>query len=219
MCQNILIVNTNQPVCSFRCLEEVGLWDVRHTNINKAQRVLNNKYIDLICLELNNSKDDVWKFLTDIKKQRLRTKILSIIPDNRHLKEKVLSYGSDDYLCKPYGYDDLLLRCKKLTDQISIKYESLCESQFIKYDPKFNIVRCGDTYLPLTPKQILLIKLLLENKYLNRKEISKYFTAKFEHKYSENYISVLIYRTRKKIELCTGMNLIRNNYGLGYYLL
>ena len=101
MYSNILIVNTDKPVCCLNLLEKENLWKVRHVNINKAKEVINSKYIDLICLELNTNKDSTWQFLIEIRNKRLKKKILSIIPNNRLLKEKGLSDGSDDYLCKP----------------------------------------------------------------------------------------------------------------------
>lgn len=216
---NILLINTKRPVCCLNLLERENTWKVKHVNINKARSIIQEKYFDLICLEIDDNREEIWEFLKEIKNKRLKTKIISIIPNKHSLKEKVLSYGSDDYIYKPFLCEDLILRCKKLTDQIPPKYQKIYQSQFLKYSSKFNVVRYEDTYLPLTPKQIVLIKILLENKYLNKKEIAKYLTTKFEQNYSEEYVSVLIYRTRKKIRMCTGMNLIRNNYGLGYYIL
>ena len=217
--QNILVVNTEQHVCCLNLLKQQELWNVKHTNIHKAERILQEKYFDLICLELDNDKREAWEFLKEVKNRRLRTKVISIIPNHRQLKEKVLSYGADDYICKPYSCEDLVLRCRKLTNQITPQYKDIYKSQFLKYNKKFNIVSYEDTYLPLTPKQIKLVQILLENKYLNKKEIAKYLNSKSDNYYSEEYVSVLIYRTRKKIRMCTGRNLIRNNYGLGYYIL
>jgi DNA-binding response OmpR family regulator len=216
---NVLIVNTDKPVRCFNSLEKEDLWEIKHANIRHAKEIIGRKYIDLICLEVEQDRREVWQFLKKVKNKRLKTKVLSIIPNVLPLKEKVLVYGSDDYICKPYQSTDLILRCKKLTNDIPIKYKQFYKSAFLKYNPKFNIVTYNGNYLPLTPKQIELIKILLENKYLNKKEISKYFSTKFEYIYSEEYILVLIYRTRKKIKMCTGRNLIRNNYGLGYYIL
>jgi DNA-binding response OmpR family regulator len=154
-----------------------------------------------------------------IKNKRLKTKIISIIPDNSSIKETLLSYGSDDYLCKPYQYEDLILRCKNLINCIPRKYELIYETQFLKYIKKFNIVKYNKTYIPLTPREVLIVKLLIKRSFVQKSDIKKYLQAKTGKNYAENYMTTLIYRIRKKIKLSTGRDLIRNKYGSGYYIL
>jgi len=176
-------------------------------------------YIDLICIEINKISKDIIALLKSIKSKHLKTKSLIILPNKQNFKETMLSYGCDDYISKPYDNEDLILRCKNLINCIPTKYEKTYESQFLKYSRKFNIVTYNNTYLPLTPNEILLLKLLIREKFLNKKELCKYFSTKLHKDYSEGYFTVLIHRVRKKIKLCTGLDLIKNKYGRGYYIL
>lgn len=200
-------------------LQNEKIWRVRQTSFSKAERVLQNTYIDLLCIETNDAYKQILNLFTDIKNKRLKTKILSVVPDNEELKEILLSYGSDDYLCKPYKPEDLILRTKNLINCIPIKYPLIYESKFLKYEKKFNRVMYKKTYIPLTPREVLIIKLLIKQSFVSNTEIQKYLKAKLGKKYSSSYITVSIHRIRKKIKLCTGRNLIRNKYGSGYYIL
>jgi DNA-binding response OmpR family regulator len=146
-------------------------------------------------------------------------KVLAIIPNDHSIKKEVLSYGCDDYILKPYNCEDLLLRCKKLLNCLPKKYRQYYESHFLKYNRKFEVVTYKETYLPLTPRETLILKLLIKEDFVNKNEIRKYLKAKLGKQYSEAYITVMVHRIRKKIKLCTGRNLIRNKYGCGYYLL
>ncbi len=172
-----------------------------------------------MCIETNKAYQKVLMLFKSVKNRRLKTKILSIIPDNRDIKKTFLCYGSDDYICKPYKPEDLILRSKSLINCIPIKYPLIYESQFLKYEKKFNRVMYENTYIPLTPREILIVKLLIKRSFVSGDEIQKYLKAKLGKEYSNPYITVSIHRIRKKIALCTGRNLIRNKYGSGYYVL
>lgn len=200
-------------------LQNEKIWRVRQTSFSKAERVLKNTYIDLLCIETNDAYKQILNLFTDIKNKRLKTKILSVVPDNGELKEILLSYGSDDYLCKPYKPEDLILRTKSLINCIPIKYPLIYESKFLKYEKKFNKVMYKNTYIPLTPREVLIIKLLIKRSFVSNTEIQKYLKARLDKNYSSSYITVSIHRIRKKIKLCTGRNLIRNKYGSGYFIL
>lgn len=100
-----------------------------------------------------------------------------------------------------------------------MKYKVIYESNFLKYIENFNIVMYQDTYLPLTPREVLVVKLLIRNNFVSKDEIAKYLNSKLNKSYSDTYVSTVIHRVRKKIKLCTGRDLIRNRYGFGYYIL
>ncbi|MFA6754820.1 MAG: winged helix-turn-helix domain-containing protein [Candidatus Dojkabacteria bacterium] len=200
-------------------LEEEKIWRITSSNIQKAPEIVNKQHIDLLCIETDEAHQLLLELLESIKKNRLKTKVLGIIPNDSATKRALLSYGCDDYICKPYNNEDLLLRSKKLINCIPLKYKLIYESNFLKYIENFNIVMYQSTYLPLTPREILIVKLLIQNNFVSKDEIVKYLNCKLDKSYSNTYISTVIHRVRKKIKLCTGRDLIRNRYGCGYYIL
>jgi DNA-binding response OmpR family regulator len=93
------------------------------------------------------------------------------------------------------------------------------ESNFLKYEGKFNRILYENTYIPLTQREILIVKLLIKRSFVSKEEIRKYLKAKLEGNYTDGYIRILIHRVKTKIKLSTGRELIRNKYGSGYYIL
>jgi DNA-binding response OmpR family regulator len=156
--------------------------------------------------------------LLELNSKTLKTKSLAIIPDIEGIKTQFLKYGCDDFLSIPYSYDDLVLRCKKLINCIELNYAVVYERCSVRYEKRYNRVMYQNTYIPLTSTEILIIKLLIKNSIVSKKQFQRYLYSKLGKYYSNEYITILIHRTRNKIRLCTGRNLIRNRYGCGYYL-
>lgn len=213
------MINQNTPSTCLTIFQDQRDLRTKHCTISKAQKIIKERYIDLLCLELHEISSQSINLLKLIKNKRLKTKSIVVIPDELELKKTMLSYGADDYICTPFKKEDLLLRCKKLINKLPQNYEPVYETTFLQYNQKYNIVTYDKTYLPLTPRETLLIKLLIQERFLNKSDIAKYLKAKTDKEYTEDYIGVLIYRTRHKIKLCTGRDLIRNKYGQGYYIL
>lgn len=154
-----------------------------------------------------------------IKNSRLETTVLAVIPNEKVLKKTLLSYGCDDFLCKPYSCEDLILRCKNLIKCIPTQYEIVYESDFLRYESKFDRVMYENTQIPLTPREVLIVKLLIKRSFVSKEDIERYLRSKIGVSYNERYIRLMIHRIRKKIKLSTGRDLIRNKYAQGYYVL
>lgn len=170
----------------------------------------------MLCIETNSINQELLEFLKILKNKRLKTKVIAIIPNKKNIKHILLSYGCDDYLCKPYNQEDLLLRCKNLIKCLPIQYEIVYQNNYLRYERKLNRIMYKNTYIPLTPTEIFIVKLLIKRSIVTKEDIKKYLESKENKAYSHGYITVLIYRIRGKIRLCTGRNLIRNKYGRGY---
>ena len=214
----ILVINIGTTNTCLKSLRDVNLWKITHSTLAKSIPIIKKQYIDLFCIETDDFSSEIADLLKRIKSSTLQSQILAIIPNNKNLKKSFLKYGTDDYLCKPYSCEDLILRCKKLTNCLSFNFSSIYEKSFLRYETKFNRVMYKNTYIPLTPTESLIMQLLLKQPIISQKEIKKYLETKLNKRYSEKYINVLIHRTKKKVKLCTGRNLIRNKYGCGYYI-
>jgi DNA-binding response OmpR family regulator len=217
--KNVLVINQKPPSTCLTIFKNQKDLNTKHCSITKAYEIIKERYIDLLCLELHSINTKSINLLKSVKNKRLKTKSITVLPDELKLKKTMLSYGVDDYICTPFKKEDFLLRCKKLINKLPRNYKSVYETKFLQYNRKYNIVTYDETYLPLTPKEILLMKLLIREKFLDKSNIIKYLKAKTKKDYKEEYISVLIHRIRHKIKLCTGRDLIRNKYGQGYYIL
>ena len=194
------------------------MWRITHVGLSQSLKIIEKQYIDLFCIESNQFNKEIKRLLKEISENCLGSKTLAIIPNDKEMKRLFLRYGCDDYLSTPYNCEDLILRCKKLTQCISTNYSIVYERSSLRYERKFNRVMYENTYIPLTPTEILIIKLLIRNSVVSKNHIQKYLKNKVGKNCSDEYINVLIHRTKRKIKLCTGRNLIRNKYSYGYYL-
>ncbi|MCD4756166.1 winged helix-turn-helix domain-containing protein [bacterium] len=213
-----MVVNIETTNTAQRFLEKENLWRITPQNLTNATQIVNNRYVDLLCIDTDNTNKQLLDFLKHLKNKRLRTKILAIIPNNTNLKHILLSYGCDDYLQKPYNPEDLVLRCKNLIHCIPTQYEIIYEYNFLRYEKKMDRVMYNDIYIPLTPTEISLTKLLIKRKFISKEEIIHYIESKDGKRHTEQYIVVIVHRIREKIRLCTGRELIDNKYGGGYRL-
>jgi len=216
--KQILIVTFNTKNTCLTQLRKISSWKVVSSNADQISTILANKHIDLICIETDKIYQKSLELLKNVKNKRLNIKTLAIIPNKKKIKRIYLSYGCDDYLCMPYNCEDLILRVKKLLNYLPINYRLIYQSNYLRYECKFNKIMYKNTYIPLTPTELLIVKLLIQNSIITKNEIQNYLNAKLNKKYSKNYTTVLIHRAKKKIKLCTGREVIKNKYGCGYYI-
>lgn len=214
-----MVVNIQTTNTAQRFLERENLWRITLSNLKNAIEIVNNRYIDLLCIETDTVNNQLLSFLKLVKNKRLRTKILAIIPSSTNLKHILLSYGCDDFIDKPYNTDDLILRCKNLIHCIPTQYEIVYECNFLRYEQRMNRVMYNNIYIPLTNKEISVTKLLIKRQFVTKKDIIDYLESKEGKIYSEAYITVIVHRTKEKIRLCTGRDIIENKYGRGYKLI
>lgn len=137
----------------------------------EALRFVQKEYFDLIILDVMLPELDGIAVVETIRLNNTEIPILILSARNSSADRVLgLKKGADDYLTKPFNLEELLLRVKKLLkkgDQISQKQPLPDVYKFGKNEIDFKGLQCsdksGDTIM-LTKKEIMLLKLLIENK-------------------------------------------------------
>lgn len=177
---------------------------------------------DLIILDINvpgANGIDVCKGIREIDK---KTPIIMLTAFSE-IEDKLASFdnGADDYLVKPFHFDELyariqsLLRRKEVPQQIENKIQ-VHDLEIFETD--MTVFRSGEE-IKLTPKEFKLILILAHAK---GKVLSKQFIAEklwdYHIETNQNTIEVYINFLRKKIDKDHDTKLIRTKVGYGYYL-
>lgn len=137
-------------------------------------------------------------------------------------KVQALESGADDYLVKPFHFEELLARIKALlrrTNKLDKTNDVLYKvSDLIVNITDFSVIRAGKK-ISLTPKEYKLLKLLITSngRIVSKRSIaSEVWDLNFET--GTNTIEVYINFLRTKIDKDHDVKLIHTRQGYGYYL-
>ena len=183
-----------------------------------ATNIINNKY-DLYILDLNVPGFNGHEILQTIRKDNQNTPIIIISAqiDIENIK-KSYDFGCNDYIKKPFDFEELFLRIKYHLNHIS--QNSNCEFIIdLGYEYSFDLINQTlykhNHEIELTIKEKLLLSLLVKN-------INKTVTLEMIHEYvwdSKEMESVsmrsVVHKVRSKLK--NGM--ILNLRGVGYKLI
>ncbi|MCX5811735.1 MAG: response regulator transcription factor [Proteobacteria bacterium] len=218
---NILLVEDEEKVASFisKGLEEEGYNVEIAYNGRTGLEFLRDCSYDIVLLDLMIPEIDGLELLSNIRAWGIDTPVLIITAKTS--KEDVikgLDAGSDDYLTKPFSFEELLariralLRRSKKADAHILEYKDLVLNP---YNRKMNI---ASKEAELTEKEYLILEFMLKNKEkpLNRKEIAEYAWQNAND--STNIVDVYVNFLRKKMESLSSKKYIHTVRGTGYIL-
>ena len=173
-----------------------------------------NNY-DIIILDWMLPDIDGVEVLKNIRKT-LSTPILMLTAKDK-LQDKVLGLrsGADDYLTKPFEYDELIARIEAIYRRNLSNGKNIIKIDNLEIDIVSKTIKKDNKLLKLTKKERELFFFLLKNKnnFISTSIIEDELWN--EEKYiNSNVISVTIHHLRQKI----GKEFIKSHKGLGYKL-
>jgi two-component system OmpR family response regulator len=130
-----------------------------------------------------------------------------------------LDAGADDYLAKPFSFDELLARLRALTRRAPAERPVTVEVGRLRLDPAAHRVWHGDTLVPLSAKEFALLELLMRRpgNVLTRDQILEgAWDMSYERR--SNVVDVYIRSLREKIDRPFGSDTIETVRGVGYRL-
>ena len=198
------------------------LVDVAYDGYIGRNLALKNEY-DMLIIDLNLPLLNGYEICKSIREKNNEIPIIILTamasPENKLTGFEV---GADDYIVKPFDFNELLARIKVFFRRTSPPY--IVENNLIKIaDLVINtndktVIRNG-IKIDLTAKEYTLLEFLARNKgvVISRLEIAeKIWNVNFDT--GTNYIDVYINYLRKKIDKNYENKLIHTRVGLGYML-
>ncbi|HEY9768592.1 MAG TPA: response regulator [Coleofasciculaceae cyanobacterium] len=176
---------------------------------------------DLILLDVMLPEIDGISLCQKLRREGYHTPILMITAkDTRTDKVKGLDAGADDYLVKPFDFQELLARIRALLRRANTPLPTVLEWGLLRLDPSSCKVTYDDRVLHVTAKEYSLLELFLRNgqRVFSRSAIVD-LLWNLEDPPQENTIKSYIKSLRQKLKAAGApSDLIETVYGLGYRL-
>jgi DNA-binding response OmpR family regulator len=179
-----------------------------------------NEPSGLIILDIMLPVVDGMTILKRIRKAGVKTPVLMLTAKDT-LTDKVsgLDSGADDYLTKPFLFEELLARIRALLRRNSETKSSIIEIGDLVINMATHEVRRGKRDISLSAKEYVLLEFLAlhKNKVLSRTVLSEHLYD-YNFDLDSNIIDVFIHRIRSKIDRGFERKLILTLRGSGYML-
>lgn len=175
---------------------------------------------DLVILDIMMPKVDGFEVIKKLRDKGNHTSVLMLTArDSADDKVKGLDLGADDYIVKPFDFNELMARIRAVVRR---KYGNssnrLVIGDLILDTSEKSVTRAGKQ-IELTGKEYEVLEYLMQskNRILSREQIKEHVWD-FDYEGDSNIIDVLIKNIRKKIDIEAGKQIIYTKRGLGYVI-
>lgn len=185
-----------------------------------ADELLSVNDYDLVLLDWNLPGTSGIDLLAEWRSQGKQQPIL-MLTGNIEVQHRIdgLDSGADDYLTKPFSFEELLARVRSLLRRRAVPLRAELQAADLAMDRASHRVTVAGEVVSLSPKEFALLEYLLVRKgdVVSRTEIS-------EHVWDEHFdpmsntIDVILHRLRKKLGPASSGERIETVKGVGYRL-
>ncbi len=218
----ILVIEDEEKIAGFikRGLKEEGYSAVTAANGEEGYALAATDNYDLIILDLMIPKMDGLSLCRRLRSENITTPIL-MLTAKYAVKDKVtgLDAGANDYLTKPFAFEELLARIRVLLRKQETYTKTTLQAGDLLLDLLTHKVTRAGKEIDLTSKEYALLEYLMRNKgaVITRTMISE--NVWDEHFDTlTNIIEVYINYLRNKIDRGHEKKLIHTLRGRGYVL-
>jgi DNA-binding response OmpR family regulator len=218
----VLVVEDDRLVAQFlqRGLEEQGMQvDVAGDGLEGLERGA-DPTLDLIILDLRLPGMPGPDVLRTLRDRGTATPVLILTAqDAVESKVQALRMGADDYVTKPFAFEELLARVEALARRPKAIAPPVLGVGDLRIDTGSREVTRGGRPIEVTPKEFAVLAYLARNhgRVMSRTLITEYAWG-YHFDPGTNVVDVVINRLRKKVDQGFGTRLIHTVRGVGYVM-
>jgi DNA-binding response OmpR family regulator len=217
---SILLADDDLHLATFlsKSLESAG-YSV-HTALNEDSVIseLQRQNYKLIILDLNFGETDGLKLLEKLRAEGLETPVMVLSARNR-VSDRIqsLNLGADDYITKPFSFQELAARANALLRRKADPFLSVLRVENLELDPASRKVHRGKREIKLSPKEFDLLFLLMRRagETVTRHDLLRECWG-LHPETDSNLVDVYVNYLRKKVDFPDDAKLICTVRGAGY---
>lgn len=176
---------------------------------------------DIILLDLMLPNVDGQTICMRVRERNISKPIIILTArDETNTKVDLLRCGADDYLAKPFSFEELDARMIALLRRPVESKNTILQVADITLDPAKRTVYRGSKNIALTLKEFALLEYFMRhpNRVINREELLNHLWDFNYTSFFSNALDVHIKNLRKKIDDGKGTSIIETVRGIGYKL-
>lgn len=175
---------------------------------------------DLIITDIMMPNVDGYEFIDKLRANKNNTPVIMLTAKDT-LEDKIvgLDSGADDYIVKPFEFDELLTRIRVLMRRNYGLATNIIQIEEVTLDlAKKQVTKSGEI-IDLTGKEYEVLEYLMKNRgsILSRDQILNHVWD-YEYEGASNIVDVIIKNIRKKLDRGEGNTIIYTKRGLGYFV-
>ncbi len=191
--------------------------DASHTGYEGEELAAGGAY-DLILLDLMLPDRDGIEVCRNLRRRKIATPVIMLTALSA-MEEKIdgLDAGADDYITKPFQFEELLARIRAILRRGEASESRILRCEDLELDLYTRHATRGDMHFELSNKEFALLEYLMrnQNRVLSRIQIGeKVWDMNFEP--SSNVIDVYVSALRRKVDRGFDTQLIHTIKGAGY---
>lgn len=218
----VLVIEDDPTVGQFvkRGLEEQR-WSVDLVaDGEEGEALAHSQPYDLVVLDMRLPGRSGLEVLRNLRARGFERPVLVLTAqDAIDAKVETLRAGADDYVTKPFAFEELLARVEALARRPRVLATPVLKVADLEVDLDAREVRRAGAPVELTPKEFLVLEYLCRHKgrVMSRTLITEYAWG-YHFDPGTNIVDVVINHLRKKIDSGKGKKLITTVRGVGYVI-
>jgi DNA-binding response OmpR family regulator len=216
----ILVVEDDRTVGQYvkRGLEEQRYHADLVEDGMEGLRLASGGRYDLIVLDLRLPEMNGLEVLRTLRDRGNTTPVLVLTAqDAVDFKVQALRSGADDYVTKPFAFEELLARVEALGRRPKEIRSPVLRVGDLELDSETREVKRGSERIELTPKEYTVLEYLMRHagRVMSRTLITEY-AWDYHFDPGTNIVDVVINRLRKKVDTGQAQKLVHTVRGVGY---